>query len=136
MHAAALGIGRQISHLGERDDDLAVLRAADLGWVVASDDAAAFGALDFMAMRIPVLTDRDTIAARYVADGITGMLLSPGDTPATAAIVAALLGRPDQRTAMGSAGRSRVAREYTETAMVDALQRAADVARDRTRWTA
>jgi len=134
MHAAALGVARRVRFLGERDDDFAVLQAAHLGWIVATHDTAAFGALDFMAMRIPVLADRGTVAARYVADGITGTLLTPGDTPGTAAAVAGLLAQDERRRAMGSAGRTRVAREYTETAMLDALQAAADAARDRTRW--
>ena len=120
MHAAALGIGRHVIYLGERDDDLAVLRAGDIGWVVASDDAAAFATLDLMAMHIPVLADRGTVAARYVADGISGVVLTPGDTSATAAAVAGLLANDDQRRAMGNAGRTRVARDYPETAMVDA----------------
>ena len=134
MHSAALGVARRVSFLGERDDDFAVLQAAHLGWIVASDDAAGFTALDVMSMRIPVLADRDTVAARYVADGITGALLNPGDALGTAAVVAGLLALDERRHAMGSAGRARVAREYTETAMVDALQGAADTARDRTRW--
>ena len=96
--------------------------------------AAGFTALDVMSMRIPVLADRDTVAARYVADGITGALLNPGDALGTAAVVAGLLALDERRHAMGSAGRARVAREYTEPAMVDALQGAADTARDRTRW--
>jgi glycosyltransferase involved in cell wall biosynthesis len=135
MHAAALGISRHVTYLGERDDDLAVLRAAEVGWVVADEDTAGYAALDFMAMGTPVLADRDTIAARYIADGITGALLAPGETPATAAILAALLTHEDQRVAMGSAGRARVAREYKESTMLDLLQEAADMARDRSRWS-
>lgn len=135
MHAAALGVGRRVRFLGERDDDFAVLQAAHLGWVVASHDSAAFAALDVMAMRIPVLADRGTVAARYVADGITGALLSPGDTPGTAAVVSELLANDKRRRTMGSAGHARVHREYTEVAMVGALQGAADTARDRTRWS-
>jgi glycosyltransferase involved in cell wall biosynthesis len=134
MQAAALDIGHAVTHLVARDDDLAVLRAADLGWVVASDDTAVYGALDFMAMRVPVLVDRGTVASRYVADGISGIILPPADTPSTAATIAELLAQDEQRAAMGSAGRSRVAREYTERVMVDAIQRAADEARDRSRW--
>ncbi len=134
MHAAALGITRHISYLGERDDDLAVLRAAEVGWVVASADSAAYATLDFMAMRTPVLADRDTIAARYIADGITGALLTPGETSATAAILAGLLAQNGQRAAMGAAGRARVARENKESTMLDLLQQAADVARDRSHW--
>ncbi len=136
MHAASLGLGRRVAYLGERDDEFAVLQAAHLGWVVATEDTGAFTSLDVMAMGIPVLADRGMVAGRYLADRITGMLLSPGDTPGTAAVVAGLLAQDDRRRAMGSAGRARVAREYTESAMIDALQGAADSARDRTRWQA
>lgn len=135
MHAAALGLTRIVSFAGERDDDLAVLRAADLGWVVSTGDAAAFACLDFMAMKVPVLADRGGIAGTYVADGITGLLLPPTDAPATAAALARLLAHDDQRTAMGAAGRARVAREFTAAAMLDGFERAAAAAADRSRWT-
>jgi hypothetical protein len=71
-----------------------------------------------------------------VADGITGCVLPPGDTPAVAATIAELLAQPEQRLAMGSAGRVRVAREYGEVAMLDRLQAAVESARDRTQWKA
>jgi hypothetical protein len=134
MHAASLGLGRRVSYLGERDDDFAVLQAAHVVWIVATEDTGGFTSLDVMAMGIPVLAGRGTVPGRYLADGITGALLNPGDTPGTAAVVAGLLGHDDRRRAMGSAGRARVTREYTESAMIDALQQAADSARDRTRW--
>ena len=134
MHAAALGLTRIVSFVGERDDHLAVLRAGDFGWVVSTGDAAAFACLDFMAMKIPVLAERAGIAGTYVADGITGLLLPPGDAPGTAATLARLLAHDDQRTAMGAAARTRVAREFTEAAMLDAYERAASAAADRSRW--
>ena len=134
MHAAALGVSRHVSFLGERDDELAVVRAGALVWVVADGERAAFGALDAMAMGLPVLIERGTVAERYVADGITGVVLPPGETPVGAAAVARLLGAEDHRVAMGAAGRARVAREYTEVAMVGALRHAAESARDRRRW--
>ncbi|MFL5579249.1 MAG: glycosyltransferase family 4 protein [Gemmatimonadaceae bacterium] len=133
MHAAALKITGLVSHLGERDDHLQVLRAADVGWVTADQDAGAYGALDLMSLRIPVLADRGSIANRYVADGITGTLLPPGDTPASAAALAALLAHDDQRNTMGSAGRARVARDYSLTSMVDGFLQAIEGARERAR---
>lgn len=135
MHAASLGIGSVVTHLERRDDDLAVLRAADLGWVVASEDSAVYAALDFMAMRVPVLVERGTVGARYVADGISGVVLPVGDAPATAGTIAELLAHDDERSAMGNAGHGRVVRDYAEQTMLDGLQRAAEAARDRTRWT-
>ena len=134
IHAAALGITRQVSYLGERDDDLAVLRSAAVGWVVAGSDTGAYAALDFMAMRIPVLADRDTIGARYIADGQTGVLLAPGDVATAAAVLAEWLANTGQRRVIGGAGRARVTRHYQESGMVSQLQQAADLARDRSQW--
>lgn len=134
MHAAALGITNVVRLLGERDDQLSVLRAADIGWIAADHDGAALGALDFMSLRIPVLAERGTVVERYVADGITGMLLPPGDASATAATMALVLAHAEQRLAMGNAGHTRAAREFRESAMVDQFEHAVSSARDRTRW--
>lgn len=134
MHAAALGLARTVTWLGERDDQLAVLRSADLGWVVASADDAAWAYLDFMALRVPVVAERGEQAQRYLADGIAGILLPPGDIPATAATLATFLAHDDQRIAMGNAGRIRVTRAFPATAMIDGFERAASVARERSAW--
>ncbi len=135
MHAAALGITRQVRFLGERRDQLAVLRTADLGWVLADGDEAAYACLDLMALRVPVLAPSGTLAEQYVADGITGRLLVPDDAAAAAAAVAALLARDEERRTMGEAARARIARDHTEATMADAALAAVEVARDRTRWT-
>lgn len=134
MHAAALGIADLVSHLGQRPDQHAVLAASDLAWVAATGDDAAFGYLDLMALRIPVLAERDALSQRYVADGISGVLLAPPDPSAMAARVAVLLAHEERRAAMGNAGRARVARDFTETAMIDGFERATEIARDRSRW--
>jgi glycosyltransferase involved in cell wall biosynthesis len=134
MHAAALGVSTSISFLGQRTDDLAVLRAADAGWVVAGGDDGAFAFLDLMAMRIPVLADRGALSQHYVADGITGLLLSPGAPSHTAAAVAPFVVHHELRTAMGNAARTRVQRDFSESEMIDGFERAGAAATDRTRW--
>jgi glycosyltransferase involved in cell wall biosynthesis len=124
MHAAALGITNVISFLGEREDELAVLASADVGWVAANCDAAAFAYMDLMALRIPLIAEREPLAQHYVADGITGVLIPQSDAPETAALVATFLAKGDQRAAMGNAARARVAREFPESAMTEAFERA------------
>lgn len=136
MHAAALGVGSLVSFLGEREDELAVMRAADVGWVVAKHDDGAYACLDFMAMRIPVLADRGVLPQHYLVDGIAGILLAPGDPAITAAAVSAFIAHGDRRSAMGNAGRARVQREFPETALVDGFERAGTLAADRTQWAA
>lgn len=134
LHAAALGVNQIVTFLGERHDAAEIMRAADMGWVAAANDDAAFAFLDFMSMRIPVVAERSTLSQHYLVDQIAGVLLSPGDPAQTASAVAAFLANEERRTAMGNAGRARVQREFPETAMLEGFERAADAASDRGRW--
>jgi glycosyltransferase involved in cell wall biosynthesis len=135
MHAAALGVGPVFTFLGEREDELKIMRAADVGWVAAEGDGAAYACLDFMGLRMPVIAERTPLTQHYVADGISGLLLSPGDSSHTASEVAEFLAGAENRAAMGNAGRTRVQRDFTDTAMIAAAERAVDAAGDRTKWT-
>lgn len=129
MQAAALDVMHLVSFLGERDDHLTLMRDAELGWVVAEGDTAAFGILDLMALGVPVIAAEGSVAESYIANQISGSLVPQDDAAATAATVVTLLMSEERRQAMGAAARARVAREYPETAMIDgfeaALKRAA-----------
>ena len=124
MQGAALGINNLVTYLGSRDDELAVIRAADVGWIAAGGDAAAFAALDFMAFAIAVLAERTPLTEHYVADGIAGVLLTGEEPTLTAASVAAFLAKKDQRVQMGNAGRARLQREFSYDAMVHGFEQA------------
>ena len=134
MHAAALGITEIVAHVGQRLDQQAVLSAAELAWVAAGGDNAAYGYLDLMALRVPVLAERDALSQRYVADGICGVLLAQPDPGTMAARIAVLLAHEERRMAMGNAGRARVTRDFSEREMIDGFERATEIARDRSRW--
>ena len=129
MQAAALDMLHLVSLLGERDDHISLMRGADLGWVVAEGDTAGFGILDLMALGIPVLAPANSVASRFVADGMSGALLPPDDTAMTAARVVTLLSSEELRTGMGNAARARVAREYSEERMIEGFERAVTEAR-------
>ncbi|HET7566279.1 MAG TPA: glycosyltransferase [Gemmatimonadaceae bacterium] len=135
LHAAALRITRLIRFLGDGSgspgEAMAMLGAADLGWIAAGGDDGAFAALDLLASRVPVLAERGTIARHFVPDGIAGVLLPPADPPSAAAVVARLLALGDERIAMGNAGHARVARDFSEVAMIEAFERAAIAAGSR-----
>ena len=131
MHAAALGINSVVSHLGERDDWLSILASADVGWVAADHDDAALGFLDLMALRVPIVAERSPLAERYVADGIVGVLIAPGDPSETAAAVAQFLAREEQRSTMGNAARARVARDFGERPLIEGFAQAVEAAAGR-----
>ena len=118
MQGAAMGVNGRVTYLGARDDELSIIRAADVGWIAADGDAAAFAALDFMAARVPVLAHKTPLTEHYVADGVVGVLLPSADPAITAASVASFLARRDARVAMGKAGRTRLEREFPLDAMI------------------
>ena len=132
MHASALGVTPLVRFLGERDDMAAVVGAAEVGWVAAEGDDGAFGCLDFMAAGVPVIAERSPLLSLYVPDGIAGVLLPPAHANDTAATVANFLADNNQRVAMGRAGRARVARDFTEAAMVAGFIAAANAVGART----
>jgi len=133
MQAAALRVLHLVSFLGERDDQINLMRDAHLGWVVADGDTGAYGILDLMALAIPTVASEGGVAQRYIAHGISGALYPPDDSASTAATVAGMLTSEETREAMGKAARVRVAREFPEDEMIEAFDRAANNARTRGR---
>ncbi len=131
MQAAALRVLNLVSFLGERDDEIRLMKDAHLGWVVAEADTAAYGLLDLMALGVPAVASDGGIAQRYIAHGISGALYPPDDSASTAAAVAGLLVSDEQREAMGKASRARVAREFPESQMIEGFDRAANIARNK-----
>jgi glycosyltransferase involved in cell wall biosynthesis len=133
MQAAALRVLHLVSFLGERDDVVSLMRDAYLGWVVADGDTGVYGILDLMALGVPAVASESGVAQRYIANGISGALYPPDDSASTAATVAEMLLREDAREAMGRAARTRVAREFPESEMIEGFDRAANSARTRGR---
>lgn len=133
MQAAALRVLHLVSFLGERDDVVSLIRDAHLGWVVAEADTGAYGILDLMALGIPAVGSEGSVAQRYIANGITGALYQSDDSASTAATVAGMLLSDEVREAMGKAARTRAAREFPESAMIEGFDRAANNARTRGR---
>ena len=133
MQAAALRVLHLVSFLGERDDQVNLMRDAHLGWVVADGDTGVYGILDLMALGIPTVASEGGIAQRYIAHGISGALYPPDDSASTAATVAGMLMSEEARETMGKAARVRVAREFREEPTIEGFDRAANIARTGTR---
>jgi hypothetical protein len=131
MHVAALNVLDRVALLGERDDLPFVMREATFGWVACRGDDAAFAMLDLMAAGLPVVAPDDGIARRYVADGITGVVVRSEDATLAAGALAGVLGRAELVRAMADAARARVAREFPQSRMLEGFDRAAKAARER-----
>jgi glycosyltransferase involved in cell wall biosynthesis len=89
--------------------------------------------LDLMALAKPLVASERGVAQHYVANGISGTLYPSDDSASTAAVVAGLLGNEEIRLAMGRAARTRVARDFPESGMIDGFARAAEMAQKRSK---
>ena len=105
-----------------REDMPALLRSADI--VVCAPWYEPFGIvpLEAMACGRPVVATAVGGQIDSVADGVTGILVSPRDPGALAAAVGSLLGDPDRRLSFGRAGVRRVRRLYGFDSIAAATQ--------------
>ena len=68
--------------------------------------------LEAMALRLPVVTTSASAANEAIEDGVSGMLVPPGDAEALAARIADLLADPALRKRLGDAGRAVVEQKF------------------------
>jgi glycosyltransferase involved in cell wall biosynthesis len=77
--------------------------------------------IEAMAFGLPVVATRAGGLPEVVEDGVTGILVPPGDSEALAEAQLRLLLDPDLRRRMGQAGRERVQSEFTVDRIVSQM---------------
>ena len=88
--------------------------------------------LEAMAAGRPVVAAASGGILDMVVDGVTGVLVPPGDAAALAGAINSVLSDPDRGRAFGAAGRDR-AREFTVSSVVERIERMYDGAIARTK---
>ncbi len=129
--AARLGIAERIAWHGPQPQDrvLTLYRQADL-FVLASriaDDGDRDGLpnvlLEAQSQGVACLATRVSAIPELIAGGETGVLVPPDDVAALGAALAALIGEPARREALGQAGQARVVQSF---GMARGIERLAD----------
>jgi glycosyltransferase involved in cell wall biosynthesis len=114
-----LGMDTRVHFLGFRRDLPRLMRAVDV--VLHTAEAPEpFGRviLEGMLAARPVVAARAGGAVEIVREGITGLLIPPGDVSAFTAAVGSLLTDPARRAAFGRAGYERANRDFSLEAML------------------
>ncbi len=75
--------------------------------------------IEAMAFGLPVVATKTGGLPEVVEDGVTGILVPPGDSQALAEALACLLSDPEMRRRMGRAGQERVRAEFTVDRVID-----------------
>ncbi|NVP55365.1 glycosyltransferase family 4 protein [Mycoplana rhizolycopersici] len=123
--AAALGLGERLHFLGWRyrlDSMVDLMDGLDV-FCHTSITPEPFGLvlLEAMSVGTPVVSVKAGGPLAIVEDGVSGILLPPGDAPALAEQISSLLEFPDRATAIGAAGRLRQEQEYSVPIFVKRL---------------
>lgn len=115
----------RVRYAGEQPPQVvaALLARCDLCVWPAVDEAIGLALLEAQACGVPVVAGRQPGNAAIVDDGVTGVLVPPGDADAFATAVASVLADPARRRRLGLAA-ARVAQErHTLAAAGAALDR-------------
>jgi glycosyltransferase involved in cell wall biosynthesis len=105
--ARAIGLEERIHFLGQRDDVEAVWRAFDVGAMSSDFEGTPLAAIECMTCGVPLVATAVGGLPDIIEHGRDGVLVAPGDPPALAAALEALLRDPERRARLGAAGCAR-----------------------------
>ncbi len=122
--AQRLGVGGRVHFIGDTSDadQPALYQAADVYVLPATHRSEAFGIalVEALASGVPAVTTELGTGTSYVnQDGITGVIVPPGNPSALANAVTSLLGDEERRMRMGVAARERAVAEFGRATMLD-----------------
>jgi glycosyltransferase involved in cell wall biosynthesis len=121
----SLGLASSVSLLGKFDDVAQLLAAADL-LVAAAPEGSSQALLEAMSTATPAVAIDLPNNRWLLGDETAGLLVPPADAESLAAAVVRLLDDVELAHRLGGAGRQRVEREFTMSAMADELFRVLD----------
>lgn len=111
--ALRLGLGGKAVFTGFRENALEITAGLD-ALVHASllPDPLPTVLIEAMALGVPVVGSDAGGVREIIEDGVTGMVVPPGDVEAMARAMLRLLSDPDEARSMGEAGRERALRAF------------------------
>lgn len=125
--AQALGVALQLA--GFRPDPAAWMANFSVLVLPSRAEGMPLVVLEAMALGVPCIATPVAGTAEVIEDGVSGILTPVGDAAALAAALQRLRTDLARRDALAAAGRARVAREFSQAAMLqrfrDLLQHAA-----------
>ncbi|MDI6893219.1 MAG: glycosyltransferase [Bacillota bacterium] len=108
----ARGLEGRVTLAGFVQDVPAFLAGLDIYVLSSRYEGLPLATLEAMAAALPVVATDVGGVAEAVVDGVTGLLVPPGDAAALAAAILALLRDPERVRSLGRAGRQRVEAQF------------------------
>jgi glycosyltransferase involved in cell wall biosynthesis len=112
------GLGGRLRLLGYREDIPAILAASDIFVLPSRFEGLPMSVIEAMLTGLPVVAADVRGPREQVVDGVTGLLVPPGDATALGKALARLAADPTLRGRMGEAGRARALERYDEATVI------------------
>jgi glycosyltransferase involved in cell wall biosynthesis len=117
--ARSLGIHRSTDFLGRQEDMPSAYASLDALVLPSFNEGMPMCLLEGMSAGLPVIATRVGDVPRIVRDGVTGILIEPGDTDALAAAIRKVIDDARLREEMAGYARKLIEEEYSAGRMAD-----------------
>jgi glycosyltransferase involved in cell wall biosynthesis len=115
--ADALGLGGRVVFTGVATDIRPLVAAMDIFALCSRQEGNPNAVLQAMATALPVVSVRVGEVPYVIEDGVSGLLVAPGDERAFLSAVRDLAADPRRRRVMGDAARRRVSEHFSSIQM-------------------
>lgn len=124
LRAAAerAGVADRVHFAGFRRDIPELLPDADIVAQPSLMEGMPHSIVEFLAAGRAIVTTGVDGVLEAVEDGVTALVVPPGDVEALAGAIRRLHDDPERRTALGRAARARAEAAFSETLMVDRVE--------------
>jgi len=116
--AEARELRGRVTFTGRVDNVAAYLQASDIFAFPTLDEALGMSAVEAQACGLPAVASRTGGVPDIVEDGVTGLLVPPGEAGPLAEGLRALLSDPERRTRLAGAARARMKERFAYDTMV------------------
>jgi glycosyltransferase involved in cell wall biosynthesis len=121
--AARLGLGERVVFLGRRTDIPDLLAACDVFALPSLFEGTSLAVLEAMAAGRAVVSSSIGGTDELIEDGVSGLLVPPGDAAALGGAIQRLLGDAELRASMAARARRRAHTEFTRQEMAKRVER-------------
>jgi glycosyltransferase involved in cell wall biosynthesis len=113
VRARDAGLGDAVRFLGSRRDIPEILAASDCFVLPSLWEGLPIALLEAMATGLPCIATEVSGTMQVVIDGVTGLLVPPGDSDALAKAMGEMLAEPQRARLMGAEGKRRVEAHFS-----------------------
>jgi glycosyltransferase involved in cell wall biosynthesis len=116
---AALGVQANVLFLGRRNDVPVILACCDIAVLPSQAEGLPNAVLEYLAAGLPAIASNVGGSAEVIQDGVSGLLVPPGDSGALASALLKVLRDPDLPRRLAAGGQEHVRKNFSFEHMIE-----------------